>query len=370
MKTRSLMALCIVLSGCPTTPAPTDAGVATDAPGDGGGDDAPSDAATISDAPTPATAADFVEALASAACEAAYACSIADLEFSQVHGTQGQCRARFVDRHGELASDPSIRFDPAMAVSCLGAFDESVCERRDIPDVREWPAACRAALRGTVPVGSACDSTAQCTEGLCTCDGICTREASLGQDCTAATCAPGLRCMSPGMCALDTSVLPREGEPCAALGCFGGLRCSDGVCREARALRRAEIGQPCQNPFELPADVDPEVWCSTGLFCDYDAGSVCAPNPVAGATCTGQGVCEGETVCIPSPARCAPMAEVGDDCFSPHACAPGLVCSVSICEEMRDLGETCTTSEECRSGHCEYVDAVGTCGRLEHAGCS
>ncbi len=370
--TRSLLLFCaLIVTGCPSPAAPTDAATGADASAlpDTGAPldaDAPRDSGVQLDAALPTSAAELVDAMASLGCDAAFHCALADLDFTQRFLSRAQCLAVTRGRYGELLASPDVAFDASMASACLMAFDDAVCASGAIPSDTEWPDACRAALHGTVAAGAACTRTAECAAGVCTCAGRCALEAQLGQACTAAPCARGLRCDATGVCATDTSARPGLGQACGAAGCEGALRCSAGTCHEVRDLRRAALGDACVNPFDFSTDVDPARWCAEGLFCDYDHGSVCAANPGVGEPCVGQGVCPEGHACQGSPLACAPVQLAGGDCFDPAACVADHVCLLSVCEAMRGLGQSCSVSEQCYSGRC---GSSLTCELPERAFC-
>ncbi|MFO0684343.1 MAG: hypothetical protein U0234_19985 [Sandaracinus sp.] len=351
------------VAGCPG-PSPTtdvDGGArdaaSQDAPtlADAAAPDASSapDAASTLDASAPLTTADeLVTAMASVACGAAYECAAADLGFAQQHLSMGHCLTATRGLYASLLTDPAVAFDAAMAGRCLSALDAAVCISGQIPDDTAWPVDCRAALHGTLATGASCARTAECTQGICSCAGVCVDFAQRGASCAAAPCDAGLRCTAAGICDADTSARPGVGQACDALGgCDGALRCSGGICRTLRGLRQAGVGDACVNAFD-GGNVDPATQCGLGLFCDFDHGSVCAANPSAGESCGGQAVCPQGYACQGSPQTCAAVQSEGADCFDPSACVPEDVCIVSVCTPRQPLGGTCGQDEECFSRRC------------------
>ena len=172
-------------------------------------------------------------------------------------------------------------------------------------------------------------------------------------------------CDAGGHCIMASTPLPVNGEPCGSLGeCAGALRCSGGTCREVRSLRNATAGEACVNPFDATANVAPHTWCATGLFCDFDHGSRCAPNPMHGDACTGQAVCPEGYACQSS--VCASVQSESAPCSDPSACVPMDICLASVCTPMQPLGGPCSTSEQCFSGRCGHAS---TCESAERYVC-
>lgn len=378
------------LAGCPGPSTSTDA--------DGGVRDAaapdaatpsdaamPSDAATSPDAGAPpdawsaadagrsldasvplTTPSELVSAMASVACHAAYECAVADLGFAQAYLSMGHCVVATEGLYASLLANPAVAFDPSMAARCLSALDTAVCVSGQIPDEVAWPAECRAALHGTLATGATCTRTAECIRGICSCARACVDFVQLGGSCVAAPCDAGLRCTAAGVCEVDASARPGEGLACDALGgCAGALLCSAGVCRAGRDLRHGAVGDACVNPFGA-GGVDPATWCGLGTFCDFDHGSVCAPNPSPGDPCGAQGVCPEGYACQGSPQTCAPVQSEGADCFDPSACVAEDFCLGSVCTPMVPFGGLCGQDAQCLSRRCA---PDGTCGLPERRFC-
>jgi hypothetical protein len=360
---RSMIGIAVLLVACGGSAPGPDASVA-----DGSARDAPP-----TDAPGGATVAEVVARIGHAACAAARECSGAEVAWEQGYTSAAHCEAWFALRWSHLAPSDRIVVDAAAVDGCLAAIDETVCELGSMPDTTEWPAACTAALHGTVASGGACESTAECDHGTCACDGICHAWVTDGSDCSAAPCLPGSTCDATRHCVAPAPVA-HVGESCSSAACAGVLRCVLGTCTEARDLRTVALGGACENPFDAPADPDHPMWCAAGLECDFDGGSVCVGPSTVGAPCDTGGAspfCPEGTSCHgpAGSATCAPYQAEGETCFESGrggACAPGLRCGSDTCDRIGDVGDACAWGEDCATHAC----TAGVCALPERSFCS
>lgn len=225
--------------------------------------------------------------------------------------------------------------------------------------------ACRALgpLFGTLPDGTACQDSAQCSSGLCfgareTACGTCTQPLPIGGDCSGVNskrCSKNAACDN-GVCALVTLVEAgaecslsrscREGNVCATAGADSGVQyqckpdrtplqtCeASGVPACAPAGTYACVGGRCDpRPIE-GGTCDAKLACRSGFVCDNGLcrkgnvdvaiGAPCKPNAdacIAGASCSKYDSNTKTSLCVA-------YAKVDESCGSGVAsCAPPLVC--------------------------------------------
>ena len=170
--------------------------------------------------------------------------------------------------------------------------------------------------------GAPCSRAAQCESGFCV-DGVCCDGACDGicEACTAAAKATGT---GDGECGPV-----KEGtDPDDDCPDDGAASCQrDGVCDGAGACRLYASGTECKAA---------------------DCGDGNAPTTYA---CDGSGTCvsESEADCAPNlcvDGACATTCSTNDDC------AEDAICDDGICVTKSELGEACTSADECVSGHC------------------
>lgn len=216
-----------------------------------------------------------------------------------------------------LVSSPGagagVTYDAVAAGECLAELRDPGIECGVTP---EMPA-CDRVYTGSLPLGAACTSDAECapsTDGDVACDlsdEICslTRRGAAGDVCSS-SCQElqpdGWFCLGAG-----ESSLPDYEQ----VQCFreDGLSCSSGVCSPLAAL-----GESCSSDTN----------CVTGTYCDFALQT------------------------------CAALADLGESCAS-LGCVEGAFCSpASSCEQAKAEGEPCTTDDECLSSNCD----AGSCG--------
>lgn len=258
--------------------------------------------------------------------------------------------------------DGIIEYDGTKVTSCLEDLEALGCQ---VVTTRHIDS-CEEALRGTLPEGDDCESSA--------------------------ACEPGTYCQTESSCPGQCVELERAGGDCSVDDqCQDGLVCGDsGSCE-----RPAEDGDDCQ-----AGNAD----CAPGLVCigaDEDAGTAGKCQPVEDAF-TGQvgdecgllglSLCDPDLACAFSlttsitnllATECKePVDEdeacqlaIPDECPSDQYCQPespgGTLSLAGVCTDRPSEGQACgtpffsTTPSIC-SAYSRCVD--GTCVQLERAG--
>lgn len=199
----------------------------------------------------------------------------------------------------------------------------------------EWRGRCVAAGAGLV--GDPCTLDAQCASGRCR------LEAPRSNWFRAGTCQPllgdGAPCFTAAECSSGACLRRVEGPRAAP--CPAGEVCdaADCTCSELGLVGR------CGSPLPLGALCGPELGpCATGGFC-----------PPMGI----------DEICQPAP---PPSRHVGEACDDVDRCVEG-TCSGGVCRApLRSLGESCAQPSECASaaclaGACAPAVCVPTIGR-------
>ncbi len=288
----------------------------------------------------------------------------------------GDCDAQL---EGQFADTALPRWQMAIAMgtlvyhddlfgSCLSQIRALGCS--ELQSGR-MPAACEAAIEGTVALGGACNIDEECAgatycnftgscPGACTMlagegmacdgddhcasgtvctDGTCGRTAAHGAACgggTAPDCEAGLLCigesssmMRTGTCRTSSEVFTvAEGGTCnfeTGLMCAGGLSCAvmgSGMSAMLTCQRGVGSGAACS--FGIP---DP---CPDGEYCNADTSMM---------RYTG--------MCVRLPGEGQPCA---DRLFTD--CASGLSCRSGTCRRTQRIGGACMTGSDCFSGTC------------------
>lgn len=180
---------------------------------------------------------------------------------------------------------------------------------------------------GKLADGAACGDDTQCASGDCK---------------TTASAGNGPQC---GVCAK----LAKENEPCNVapdnLSCGADLKCVKNVCAKNVTIA---AGGACS--FTGPEGYN----CAAGTFCNaaFTPNSVgtCAALPKKGETCTA--VCDGNLACVAG--KCADKVDVGGTCASSAECKSGLTCDQTkkcAAKTIVKAGESCaSTSVKCDAG--------------------
>jgi hypothetical protein len=208
-----------------------------------------------------------------------------------------------------------IVFDESIAGQCIDAYGRALEACTDRDESEAIDTACIGLLRGTVPLGAACNEAIECersdgqyvlcSTGVCTlddffslydaphatlgeaCEGTCASYSDGGSSCNGSgTSASGKACwLDDGlMCVNGTcAAAPTLGEACSA-DCAGGSHCLSGTCVASMATG------PCPRGNE----------CVESSFCNYDAATPeCVPRRADGEACDSSeeclgGDCEGD----------------------------------------------------------------------------
>ncbi|MCA1828272.1 MAG: hypothetical protein LC689_15215 [Myxococcales bacterium] len=307
----------------------------------------------------------FPDAFAEAVCEVQAKCR------QQAHYEEQQCEE---DAKSLIAPDldkavkaGKAAFVPSEAQACLDGLRARGCDLY-APDV----AACKRAVKGTLPPGAACSWLYECAAG---------------------TCAPDVA----GSCPASCKAVSGEGGPCDP-GCDDrlGMRCIDNVCSRlhtvdqkcggdsdcAAGLYCDGFGKCAERAF-LQAVCETDHMCADGLWCDRSAeGGLCRAQIATGEPCTASSaeailnacvtgdVCKGFTFAKTgaTAGTCTPTGEVGAGCVASAqvtGCGEGLVCIGGKCAE-KPAGGPCTGGADCKDG-VAYCDGA-QCHLLKEAG--
>lgn len=403
-----VVAACSSQTAAPKPPA--DAGTTDSAMADGGLSDAMAPDASTVDVAADATAAGMTvnqlcpalakkqcAALASCGCPGA-AAAVAACETK----SQASCDKSIIAYIGGISMG-TLLFDPAAAAECLVGFDKlaSSCAT---PNNRVRPAACRALWIDAATVGKSCAPYAlgllcankqgfcdpdkantcatlptdgqscakvmHCAAGLVCDAGVCHAPGAAGATCNAddgcqlpLVCGANKKCQTPGP----------SGSACQMTNqCAPGLRCVTGTCAAANPVGSACLGDQCgagdycvQTSYQFicrtksksgQGCVGPE-GCEAGLYCDFEAGSVCKPLPTLGQKCP-QFQCFAGLSCDVT-ATCVTAPGEGEPCLSggSPACAPGLGCDPASgkCAKPAGVGSLCFDGLCAAGSYCDYV---------------
>jgi hypothetical protein len=197
------------------------------------------------------------------------------------------------------------------------------------------------------------------------------------------SCASSSDCATGYTCVGTTcgTTLPL-GSPCSASNQCTSNFCIDGVCCEngctglCNACAQTKTGQSnglCR-PVSNGADPDnecatsPTSTCGTDGFCNgagacrqWNSSTVCVGESCTGSTYTPNRFCNGAGVCQSStPVSCAPYVcgttQCKTSCISNADCTSGNYCSGGFCVSTQANGAPCTANSQCTSNFC--VDSV------------
>jgi hypothetical protein len=160
-----------------------------------------------------------------------------------------------------------------------------------------------------------------------------------------------------GDCGTYCVAAKQDGATCVTDGECSSDACIAGFCRT--------------RPIALGVDCELETDCESG-FCSYDTPRVCAELPLPlGSACLSPAECE-SGVCFAALGvgipECIAGAEEGELCgdLERPPCNPDLFyCDLeaepnAVCAALKETGDTCKTSEECRGG-CALVHGRMLC---------
>ncbi len=256
-------------------------------------------------------------------------------------GTGKFCAAAALGLGAHLCEDKRAR------CTACGADDECAA-----------PMACagkplgKCAGADTLPVGGACCRDAQCASGSCNADGICqctdNAQCAGGQFCDKGTlgigknqCVPaGTRCSTCDADKQCTAPMTCAGKPlgrCASAdrlpvggACCRDAQCASGSCNADGICQCVSDGQ-----------------CGAGRFCDLGTLGV------------------GKNQCKSLGAECA-ACSADHQCTAPAVCA-GAPLGHCTTKGSVDVGRSCCTDSECRSGSC--ASSTRTCQCASDSDC-
>ena len=238
-------------------------------------------------------------------------------------------------------------YNPRQGALCAEAFATAPCSINRAAPGSPIVVACAGMLEGTVPLGSDCVYSDECTSHNCI-------TPACGAACCLGTCADssdvGANCTDPTACFPDNY--------CAAgqVVTANGLTPGTGTCQKFSAL-----GESCGG-----ANL-----CQRGLACDARTGT-CATPVKDGQPCWPDGPrCDNQgSFCNGTPGVCQPAAELGASCFVPSSaletCVPYAYCQMlasdasnGVCVPNPGVGEPCTSAYHsvycsCANGICQY----------------
>ncbi|HYQ00491.1 MAG TPA: hypothetical protein VER96_17560 [Polyangiaceae bacterium] len=249
-----------------------------------------------------------------AVCDNMGACCSA----AAIHFDQATCQLNAAARIDFLLSPgkyPGVEYDSGAGARCVAAY-ESLLETCS-PITVEALNACATLFTGTIPLGSACSSTAQC--------------------------AP----VSPGEGVYCTS---RDGGPtvCTAFP-------------TAHAQLGARCGGTCDNPDHCSSSSANTIcFLEDGLECD-PLTSKCKKPAALGEECgPGQSQCAIDAFCNERYVCEAPRAS-GSCQSSEVKCSTASYCKSGQCSPKEVDGTPCIYPEECGSSYCDLSSGTGHC---------
>ena len=213
-----------------------------------------------------------------------------------------------------------ISYNSTQGAACVSAVNALTCADLNSAG-SSAPAACNAALTGTVGTGGTCYSSNDCAAGFCTwelptgtCPGTCQPFVALGNACT-----------------VDAQ-------------CGAARACDGGVCKTVQAVNGA---CPCQ----------------AGLWCDTSGGApgVCKASLAVGASCSvTNDHCTVVARCAGTPATCQSYVGAGAACTTAvDLCGLGYYCDgTSHCASYPTSGQSCATPATpgvCLNSYCDII---------------
>lgn len=297
---------------------------------------------------------DFCASRVADTCKALSGCCGAGAKFDQ-EGCEieasAQCQKSF-PVEGVHAGE--YVFDEGAASTCLGSV--STCEEATSPKAptKDQLKACGNMITGFRPVGSACDSSAECEKAggdfpVCYDGKLCAKAILSEDECGFSfdknelkECLPGMYCDVP------------ETSPGSSDGLTKDQLEFTGTCKPPLGK-----GQPCfSNGRLLP--------CQDGLYCDTENGSieasVCAAQVGEGQPCFSGEECASGLYCGfdeagPGPVCTSLSGASGLFCVETGKCGNG------VCEAPTESNVSCPQdcSDQCGDGICEQGETPDTC---------
>lgn len=240
-----------------------------------------------------------------------------------INSFNGPMQASCADLQKEITAG-LISFNASQGAACASAVDGLTCASLTGAVGVPVPAACQAALVGTVAANGTCYSSDDCASGYCTwdlaagtCPGTCKPFAALGQPCSVQQ-----------MCA--------DGQACDGAG--GAMTCK----------ARSGVGGTCP--------------CQDNLWCD--SSEVCRAYAATGSSCAAATVqCNPFSTCAGTPRTCRAFVGLGEACDPAESvCGLGYGCdsATSKCVSWPSVGQACPNFL-CVDGYCDFMAASPVC---------
>ena len=263
---------------------------------------------------TPVAATALGSTLANAYCPSIAACCASAGIAQDVSTCTTTLRTQLEAEINLELGNPKIAYDPAAAGRCVEAYRAaaSACTDRVLSD--QIDQLCKV-FSGTVPPGSACAASKECTSpatGYVSCD--------------TAVCV-----VHPDSFSSD-SVHAKAGEPCSST-CSGNSN-----------------GSGCSGTAS--STVSGSCWLDDGLYCAAD--NTCQASPKIGQPCADNNYCEAAGHC--QSGTCVADTATGE-CTTTDGCLTTSYCDTSSspphCTPRKANLAACNNDEECLGGQCE-----------------
>ncbi|MFM2153239.1 MAG: hypothetical protein RL199_1674 [Pseudomonadota bacterium] len=345
--------------------------------------------------PTGVALGDFCRVVATITCDALAGCrcpspgSVAACVAAQESGCERDLESSFAG----VALD-ALRYDGAQAKACLDAYRTELAACRNPGRVPAGPACRRAFLDAASPGGS-CTTFGEghgCAAGTGLCEPGTKRCVALpgsGAPCLAGACAEGFACDGDLCRAPESLGLGALGEACIRqVDCAGGLACVGGQCLktvpfggdceiDSGACGSGGLCQPpaapraCQSKLGAGGRCMGADDCAAGLSClAFAFPGVCVADVPVGGGCHSESICAAGSICSPLTNECTMPPTLGEACLS-GLCGPGLACIEQTCQLTGDVGATCWSPLQCRSGlACDRAAGVCSLTRAGGESCS
>ena len=198
--------------------------------------------------------------------------------------------------------------------------------------------------------GDACNGHTECNSGYCNSNHVCAT------------------CNNNGCCnEIDSNKPWWSGNAC--YGCTTDIECDSingkPYCSNKKCVDKKEIGDTCNSANECSSQIcinskcaercEAHQNCMTDYYCDSKNGK-CIEKKLGGESCDVPVEC-GSNSCISKVCRCRENEEPG---YPAVACKTNMMCKGVDCVGIKETGESCVDSSECRSGVCSAEKCVCT----------
>jgi hypothetical protein len=249
------------------------------------------------------------------------------------YGDLAGCQSTQASTCESTLAVPDTANTPAHTEDCAQALSGVSCDDYQLGNV---PTACQPPA-GPRDAGSECSVSGQCATAYCllsrteTC-GTCSATPGLGASCANNACGPGFLCDSVSqLCVapVEASGPCNSSSACApGLTCLGNTETSLGTCAPLATLgascNLADGGSRCDSRF--------------GLYCNTEAGKVCAPVATASASQPCGTIDGGVTDCVADSFCQKPEGSNAGTCVAPAA-------EGGACDTLN--GPICATPARC-----------------------